>query len=241
MIKTSKNIKLEARTIIRANQTKVLLHALGYIVITYVLSMLYSELSGYSTYVQNYVDMIQSGREITIIEFPKVKPAAQFLSVLIFFMNIVIAGGYNGYCLMRARGMDAGIRDIMPQGRFMLKILGINIFSGILSAIGCMFFLIPGLVLAYRYRLAIYVMFDHPEYSAVQCMRESGNMMKGNKWRLFKLDLSFIGWIIADQFITVMFVPVLSIWIQPYRGISNAIFYNELTQGGNYGYNDIIL
>jgi hypothetical protein len=45
-----------------------------------------------------------------------------------------------------------------------------------------------------RYALALPLLIDHPEYSARQALRESIRLMKGRRWRLFVLRLSFWGW-----------------------------------------------
>lgn len=53
--------------------------------------------------------------------------------------------------------------------------------------------------------------------------------MRGHKWELFVLDLSFLGWML----LSALFAPV-SIWLDPYRAITNANYYNRLVgaQGG---------
>lgn len=43
----------------------------------------------------------------------------------------------------------------------------------------------------YRYRMADYVLYDHPESGALYAMRESRTMMRGNRRDLFRLDLHF--------------------------------------------------
>ncbi len=52
----------------------------------------------------------------------------------------------------------------------------------------------PGVIAAYRYSQAFFVLADHPEYTATQCINESTRLMKGNKWKLFCVQISFIGW-----------------------------------------------
>ena len=39
-----------------------------------------------------------------------------------------------------------------------------------------------------------YIMVENPEMKAKQALKASKAMMKGNKWRLFCLSFSFIGW-----------------------------------------------
>ena len=58
----------------------------------------------------------------------------------------------------------------------------------ILSAV---VFLALSVPLFYRYRLANYLIIDRPAIGAVAALRESRNIMRGNKRALAKLDLSF--------------------------------------------------
>ena len=48
--------------------------------------------------------------------------------------------------------------------------------------------------LALRYALAPYLLADRPEDGAGAAVRRSAGMMKGFKWQLAKLELSFLGW-----------------------------------------------
>ena len=49
-------------------------------------------------------------------------------------------------------------------------------------------------------------------------------MMRGNKWRLFCLDFSFIGWII----LCALTLGILTFWIMPYMHTARAEFYQDL-------------
>ena len=51
--------------------------------------------------------------------------------------------------------------------------------------------LIFGVPMLYRLRLADYVLYDHPETGALYALRQSRLMMRGNRWAMFQLDLSF--------------------------------------------------
>ena len=52
--------------------------------------------------------------------------------------------------------------------------------------------------LAFRYRMAQYVIIDKPGIPARMALRESRKMMKGNAWRLFKLDISLWWYYVLD-------------------------------------------
>ena len=55
-------------------------------------------------------------------------------------------------------------------------------------------------------------------------MKASKEMMKGHKWELFVLHLTFIGWIILSPFTLYL----LLIWLIPYMRISQVKFYERI-------------
>lgn len=232
--RSRREIKFDVRMMIKSN-SKIIIHSLAYIVLSYLLSVLYSRLSGYTELMNSYMAAIQSGGDIFSIRLPTIKPTAQLLAGLIYFMSIILADGYRGYCLLQARHLNPRMSDIFPRIGNMVKIICIDLLSGVLVGLASIFLVVPGIILLYSYRMAIYIMYDHPEYTIVQCLRESRHMMKGNKWELFVLDLSFIGWYIASGIVAAAIAPILDMWIEPYAGITVATFYNERSTGGTYG------
>jgi len=52
--------------------------------------------------------------------------------------------------------------------------------------------------LAFRYRMAQYVIIDKPGIPAMMALRESRKMMKGSAWKLFKLDVSLWWYYVLD-------------------------------------------
>ena len=85
-------------------------------------------------------------------------------------------------------------------------------------------FIIPGLIAAYRYQLTGYILAENPEMGANDAITRSKELMKGNKWRLFCLDFSFIGWDILSAFT----LGIGDLWLTPYRSAAAAAFYREL-------------
>ena len=72
----------------------------------------------------------------------------------------------------------------------------------------------------------IYLLLDHHELKVTDAMRTSLRYMKGNKWRLFKLYLSFIGWFLLG----LLTFGIGYLWIEPYFSQSLIQFYLDLTQ-----------
>ena len=85
-------------------------------------------------------------------------------------------------------------------------------------------FIIPGLIAAYRYQLTGYILAENPEMGANDAITRSKELMKGNKWRLFCLDFSFIGW----DILSVFTLGIGDLWLTPYRSAAAAAFYREL-------------
>ena len=84
-----------------------------------------------------------------------------------------------------------------------------NVFAFLWS----MLFFIPGVIAYFRYSLAFYILADNPELSAMECLRRSKIMMRGNKGYLFGLNLSFIGWVVLMTDTVILFVPYVNIYI----------------------------
>jgi|GEM_PF-6491680 len=88
----------------------------------------------------------------------------------------------------------------------------------ILIALGSILFVIPGLVLAYSYAMGYYLMNDNPELRAWDAMKLSRSLMKGNRWKLFTLHLSFIGWGMLIALAT-WFVSSVSTWLGAFANV----------------------
>ncbi len=167
------------------------------------------------------------------------------LTLALDLMTMVISMGYSLYSLRVHRREHPGVGDVFDAfGRFfrvvvlsLLRGLIISTLSGIyvfvaafvgtfvdmyLATVLCLPALAPMFMASYAYRLADFLVFDHPEYSAVQSLALSRMAMKGRKWELCKLDLSFFGWMLLCVF------PPMILWVRPYMTVAAAGFYDRV-------------
>ncbi len=86
-------------------------------------------------------------------------------------------------------------------------------------------FLIPGIYKQYQYRMVEYILAEHPDMPYKDVMQMSRDMMEGQKWNAFVLDLSFILWEIAGV-LTCGLVHVF--YVAPYQYLTNAALYRRL-------------
>lgn len=84
--------------------------------------------------------------------------------------------------------------------------------------------IIPGVIASFRYAMADYILYNHPEMGVMEILRESKRLMHGRKGKLFGLQLSFIGWIllcIAPLYVGLMAsVPFA---FNASQGVANAV------------------
>ena len=100
---------------------------------------------------------------------------------------------------------------------FLLKTILVNLLSAITLGIG-------GVILNYAYAMVPYLLRDYPELGVREALRTSSQMMKGHKWDLFVLDLSFIGWF----FVCILTFGIGVLWVIPYQETTRAAFYEDL-------------
>lgn len=89
-------------------------------------------------------------------------------------------------------------------------------------------FVIPGIIKAYEYRLVPYIFAENPDMKYSDILAESSKLMKGNKWKTFVLDLSFIGW----ELLSLCTCGLLSVfYVDPYRLQTDAALYEAIKYG----------
>ncbi|MCM1121264.1 MAG: DUF975 family protein [Eubacterium sp.] len=98
-------------------------------------------------------------------------------------------------------------------------------------------FIVPGIIKDYEYRMIPYILAENPGISSKEAFAMSKQMMDGNKWNAFVLDLSFFGWV----FLSAFTCGILAIfYVNPYMLMTDAELYvalKEITFGNrNTGY-----
>ena len=89
------------------------------------------------------------------------------------------------------------------------------------SFLWSLLFFIPGIVKRLAYSLAPLLIAEDPTLSAREAIALSQKMMKGYKWTLLGLELSFIGWYLLN-YVTM---GILSFYVTPYVSATRTNFY----------------
>ena len=89
-------------------------------------------------------------------------------------------------------------------------------------------FAIPGIIKSYSYRLVPYILADNPDMNSDDAITLSREMMNGQKFEVFVLDLSFFLWWILSS-ITFNIVGIL--YVFPYIYATDAELYLDIKNG----------
>ena len=149
--------------------------------------------------------------------------------------TVIVSGaarlGYARFNLNLADGRDAALSDLASQKHRLWDGFCMNFLQGLYVALWSLLLFIPGVVKAYSYAMTPYIMAEHPGLTANEAITESRRIMDGNKWRLFCLDLSFLGWIILCG----LTLGILSIWIMPYIQQTDIGYFQAIKQMSGVG------
>ena len=102
--------------------------------------------------------------------------------------------------------------------------IGTLLLVGIKVVLWSILFVIPGIIKSYEYAIIPHILADDPEISSKDAFKKAKEMMNGNKFRLFKLNISFIGWYVLC-FVTF---GIGTFFLMPYINAATAEFYVEL-------------
>ena len=227
-------LKTGARKQMRENSPNIFLISVVFIVISTVISELQFRVPDAANAINQYLENLAAGKLQTIgTIYSYLRPSGIPIAIILWLLYSVIDAGYKSYCLNTSRGLKGDYKDLFNGFLYMGKILLIGIATSVLTLLWSFLFIFPGIVAFYRYRQSFYILFDDPQKGALQCIRESKQLMHGKKLDLFLLDLSFIGWWALDALVVYLLplpfsLPIVSIYLTPYHGLTCAAFYNQL-------------
>lgn len=147
------------------------------------------------------------------------------VGIAVFVITGPMEGGMINFILNQNRYFNARISDLFSGffrfKDFFLTYLLTNIFIFLWSLL----LIIPGIIKALAYSQAMYIMYDNPSLSPMEAIKESKKIMYGHKMELFKLHLSFLGWIL----LSVITLNILNIfYVGPYYKTAIALYYEEI-------------
>ena len=146
--------------------------------------------------------------------------------ILLLIITGPLTLGYTVISLnvMRGRDKEISIEKLFCGLKQFSRSFVLYITNALLIFAWSLLFVIPGIIKTFSYALSYHILWDNPEMSANEARKKSMELMKGNKWRLFCLELSFIGWVL----LSIVTFGILTFWIMPYQQAAISAFYISL-------------
>ncbi len=136
--------------------------------------------------------------------------------------------GYAAFCLELVKTKKAKLGAFFG-GMFkrFFKRWGATLLVGLYTCLWSLLLVIPGIVKYYAYAMTPYIMTEKPDMGINDAITKSREIMKGHKWQLFLLDLSFTGWML----LSIVTLGIALVYVWPYYNAARAAFYREIKKG----------
>ncbi len=140
-----------------------------------------------------------------------------------FVGNVIQVGCCRYFVESQEIGRSAGLGQVFSGfgGGNYLNVVKVMFMRGLFQMLWTFLLIIPGIIKSYDYYLVPYLLAETPELSYREALRISTEMMFGHRWRLFVLELSFIGWNILGSLLCGIGV----LFVRPYESATFAEFY----------------
>ena len=203
------------------------------LLVTIVLGLLGSLGTGAITLAQNMINIVTAVDPAEMDQTAQVGAivilcASMLFAIIGFLLSLFIGSaatvGMNNYFIKNTYSTPtfadafSGFKVCYKRNIWALLLVAIR------SVLWTFLFIIPGIIKMYEYSMIPYILADDAEISTKDAFKKSKEMMTGNKWRLFKLEFSFIGWALLSVFTC----GVGTFFLMPYICAANAEFYTEL-------------
>jgi len=128
---------------------------------------------------------------IIIGVFSAVLLVSLVVSVAMFVISSIVSLGYAKFNLELIDDGAPSFNNLFSYFKHWKVAVVSNLLMVIYVFLWTLLFIIPGIVAGYSYAMTPYILADNPNLSASEAIAMSKEMMRGNKWRLFCLSLSF--------------------------------------------------
>ena len=151
------------------------------------------------------------------------------LTSLIFAPPLAI--GMTIFSLNISRDNNPEIENLfIPFKTSWLNSILAYLMMGFLVVVGFILLIIPGVIVALMFSQVFFIMGEDKEIGAYDALVKSMNMMKGYKWKFFRIALRIIGLAI----LCIFTLGIGFIWLLPYQNVVYAKFYDDIKNNPSF-------
>ena len=225
-------LKNNARIIIRTARPSLITAGLILVAVSFLFSMLSGSVLGVNMTaedIRQYMNYYANGDFQALLRLSErmAPPSSAYLiNALIQVVLYIFSAGFLIFILNTVKSAGAVYGNLLDGFALAGKLILLALLESLFIFLWSLLFLIPGIIAAYRYRMAKFLLLDHPEMGVAESLRISKQMMYGHKWECFVLDLSFLGWQILAALPYIGYA--VSVWTVPYINTTYVLYYMAL-------------
>ena len=171
--------------------------------------------------------MANSGDIDGVMEYYSQMSSWSSMSTLlrVFLFNVLTVGFYVAFLMLLRTGDNRLTANMFKVSfrNYWHKLWGMLLMH-IFIILWSLLLVIPGIIKMFSYAMTPYILEENPELGANEAIDRSRAMMKGHKFDLFYLYLSFIGWFI----LCCLTLGIGFLWLTPYMETATAAFYEDV-------------
>lgn len=152
--------------------------------------------------------------------------AAIVFAVAYFILGSIIRIGYARFSLRMVDGEHPSFDALFAYFPYWKTAVAASFLQGLYILLWSLLLIIPGIIASFSYAMTEFILAEHPDLTASEAIARSKEMMEGNRWRLFCLQFSFIGW----QILCTFTLGIGNLWLNPYMQTATAAFYREISR-----------
>lgn len=158
--------------------------------------------------------------------------AVSFIIILLAFLFRIFVGyplevGSRRYFVRAAKkDIDLGNVGFSFKNKRYMNTIKAMLYKSVLIILWTLLLIIPGIIKSYAYRMVPYILADNPEISHKRAIEMSNAMTNGQKFNIFVLELSFLGWYILGA----LALGIGVLFVHPYVNATEAELYLVLRQ-----------
>lgn len=172
-----------------------------------------------SDWVMGYLDSISYQTLMAILV------VALLVSIVSILWLIFVAGplevGRNRYFMESRQALSPAATVTSVFRTPYMNVVKVQILTGLKVFLGYILLVVPGIYWQYCYTLVPYLLAENPYMTTDRAMQLSKEIMDGEKFNYFVLQLSFIGW---NLLCTITF-GIGFFFLEPYKQATYAEFY----------------
>jgi hypothetical protein len=173
------------------------------------------------------------------LDNPAVAISVTFMIIAAIGFAMVVSYGYTAFValplqvgmrryFMENRGFKSGFGRLFwafGHGSY-LHIVKIMFIRELKIFLWSLLFIIPGIIKSYEYYMIPYLLSENPNLSTDRAFELSRRMTQGEKWEIFVMELSFLGWYL----LAIFTCGIGFYFLTPYVEASRAELYEVMRE-----------